>query len=161
MDTSRLSRGETIAAVSGLALFLFMFLGWFDYDQSEGLVAEGPFSAWQWMSFLDILLFLAAVATIAVAVARARGATSADLPATPGQILVAAGGLALLIVVFRLLFPGDGPLAGGDLVDHTRKFGAFLGLIAAGGMTYGGYLALNEPAPSPPRRRAATSPPPP
>jgi hypothetical protein len=55
----------------------------------------------------------------------------------------------VLIILFRILVPGDGPagdlvgLAGAD-IEATRKIGAFLGLIAAGGIAFGGWTAMNE-----------------
>ena len=63
--------------------------------------------------------------------------------------MAAAGALAVLIILFRILIPGDGPA--GDLgglvdLDATRKIGAFLGLIAAGGIAFGGWTAINERA---------------
>ena len=146
MDASRLSFGETVAAASGVLLLFTMFVfDWFGYDD-----VPGGANAWEWMSFLDIVLFICGLVAIALAVMRA-GGSMPQLPWPPGLIVAGAGALALLIVLFRLVFPGDGPLdeiaAGlGVEPDSTRKFGVFLGLLAAGGMAYGGYTAMNERA---------------
>ena len=83
------------------------------------------------------------------AVARATGSMPSDLPQPPGLIVAGAGALAVLIILFRIVIPGDGPA--GDLgglvdLDATRKIGAFLGLIAAGGIAFGGWTAMNERA---------------
>jgi Ca2+/H+ antiporter len=161
MDTSRISFGEMIAAASGVALFLFMFFDWFSY-KGPGDLETGGLSAWQWMSFLDILLFLVAAVAVAMAVLRATDSMPANLPWPPGMIVAAAGVLAVLIVLLRLIAPGDGPLD--ELVidaDAGRKIGVWLGLIAAGGIAYGGYTAMNERASgTAPRTRAAPPPPP-
>lgn len=53
----------------------------------------------------------------------------------------AAGALAVLIVLFRLLLPPDGGI---DELEVSRKIGVFLGLIAAAGVAFGGYTAMNE-----------------
>ena len=165
MDTSRISFGEKVAAASGLALIVLMFFNWFGYDAGAGFGgAESPgLTAWEWMSFLDILLFLAGAIAVALAVARAADAMP-DLPWPPGMVVAAAGGLAFLIVLFRLLAPGDGPLDElvGDL-DATRELGVFLGLIASAGIAFGGYAAMNERASgaAPGTRTSATPPPPP
>jgi hypothetical protein len=144
VDTSKLSFGEMIAGVSGALLIIFMLiLDWWGYD---GI--SGGASAFQWLSFLDIVLFLIGLIAVGLAVARATGSMP-DLPQPPGLIVAAAGALAVLIILFRILIPGDGPAPDtGGLVelDATRKIGAFLGLIAAGGITFGGWTAMNERA---------------
>lgn len=146
MDTSRISFGEMVAGVSGAVLIIFMLiLDWWGYEEES--VGEVGFSAFQWMSFLDIILFLIGAMAVAAAVARAAG-NMPDLPQPPGLIVAAAGALAVLIILFRILIPGDGPAGVGDLIelDATRKLGAFLGLIAAGGIVFGGWTAMNERA---------------
>jgi len=153
MDTSRISFGEMVAAVSGAVLFIVMFMPW--YGISAGGVSLNV-NAWERFSFIDILLFLASLLAIGVALARATGNMPTGLPAPPGLIVAGAGALALLLILFRLIStPGDDL---GGAVDLGRKIGIFLGLIAAGGITFGGYTAGNErasgEAPGSPRRRA-------
>jgi len=162
VDTSRVSFGEMVAAVSGAVLIFVMFVfDWFGYKD-----VPGGANAWEWMSFLDIVLFLCALAAIVMAALRASGEMP-QLPAPPGTIVGGAGALALVIILFRLLFPGDGPLdeaaaAVGDVsLDVTRKVGAFLGLIAAGGIAFGGYTAMNERASGAAPGTGASPPPPP
>ncbi len=151
MDTSKVSFGEMVAGVSGALLLVFMVaLDWWGYDISGGgdQVSSGG-SAFQWLSFLDIILALIALIAIGVAVARATDSMPSELPAPPGLIVAGAGALAVLIILFRILVPGDGPAGDlGDLIDidATRKIGAFLGLLAAGGIAYGGWTAMNERA---------------
>ena len=149
MDTSKLSFGEMVAGVSGAVLIFFMLiLDWWGYDAAEGSIPGGA-SAFQWLSFLDIVLFLIGAIAVAAAVARATGSMPSDLPQPPGLIVAGAGALAVLIILFRILIPGDGPAAdfGGIVdLDATRKIGAFLGLIAAGGIAFGGWTSMNERA---------------
>ena len=166
MDTSTVSFGERIAGVSGGVLILFMLiLDWWGYDVGEGsFSASAGASAFQWLSFLDIVLLLIGLLAVGLMVARQAGSMP-ELPQPPGLIVAAAGALAVLIILFRILVPGDGPasdlvgLAGAD-IESTRKIGAFLGLIAAGGIAFGGWTAMNERASgqAPP---AAPPPPPP
>jgi hypothetical protein len=146
MDFARVSFGETIAGVSGFLLLLFMFLPWFGYSAELGGVASvdsvnGNF--WEVSSFLDVLLFLVGLIAVGAALAQAAGAMPANLPAPAGLIVLGAGALAVLIVLFRLLVPPDGGI---DEIDVSRKIGVFLGLIAAAGVTFGGYTAMNERA---------------
>jgi hypothetical protein len=145
VDASRVSVGEMIAGASALALFIFMFLPWFGVDSVEGFAVGGvDANAWESFSFVDILLFLAIVVVLGLVIARAAAALP-ELPKPPGTIIAAAGGLALLLVLFRLIFPPgfDSGVVDVD-VDLGRKIGVFLGLIAAAGMAYGGWRAMNE-----------------
>lgn len=143
MDTSKISFGEMVAAASGLALFIFMLFPWYGIKtEFEGLgdVGGASANAWRAFSFIDILLFLVIVVAVGMAVARAMDSMPANLPAPAGTIVAAAGAFAVLLILFRLIFAPDPS----DAVDFTRKIGIFLGLIAAGGIAFGGYTAMNE-----------------
>ena len=156
MDTSRLSIGEQIAAVSGVVLLIALFLPWYGVDVNLGGIATGSASAsaWEALGFIDILLFLVAVVAIGVPVAKATGSLPDDVP---GPLLVlVAGGVGVLLVLFRIVDLPTPDLGGG--VDFSRKFGIFLGLAAAVGVAYGGWRA-NEEAPA--TSTPAAAPPPP
>lgn len=158
MDTSRLSVGDQIAAASGVVLLISLFLPWYGIDVNLGGIATGSASAsaWEALGFIDILLFLVAVVAIGVPVAKAAGSLPNDVP---GPLLVlAAGGLAVLLVLFRIIDLPTPDLGGG--IDFSRKWGIFLGLIAAVGVAYGGWRA-NEEAPAASTPAAAPPPPPP
>jgi hypothetical protein len=155
VDTSKLSIGEQIAAASGIALLIVMFLPWYGVDVNVGPVsASESASAWEALSFIDILLFLIALVAIAVPVAKAMGSLPEDIP---GSLLVlAAGGLGVLLVLFRIIdLPTPDISAPG--VDFGRKIGIFLGLIATAGIAYGGWRANEE---SPVSSSPASTPPP-
>ena len=150
MDTSKVSFGEMIAGVSGALLIVFMVvLDWWGYDIGRRDPVASGAERLPVASFLDIILLLIG-ADRHRADRRARGrARCRELPAASGLIVAGAGALAVLIILFRILIPGDGPA--GDLadladVDATRKIGAFLGLLAAGGIAFGGWTAMNERA---------------
>jgi len=161
VGTARIGQGEMIAASSGGLLLLFMLLDWFSYDE-PGDVDSGGYSAWQWMSFLDIVLFLTILVVLGIAIARAADALP-GLPTSSGNLLVGAGGLALLVVLMRLFAPGDGPdQLTANVSNVSRSIGVFLGLIAAGGMAFGGWRALDERASgAAPGTRSSVPPPPP
>ncbi len=151
MDRSKISFGEMVAGASGLALLLIMVIfSWFGYDVAtgvEGVAVDTPgLTAFEWLSFLDIVLAVICIIAVGLAAARAAGSMP-QLPYSPGLIVAGAGALAVLIILFRIIAPGDGPLPSGlesVSIDPTRKIGAFLGLIAAAGITFGGYTAMNE-----------------
>ncbi len=146
MDTSRISFGEMVAGASGLALFIFMFFPWYGIKtEFEGLgdIEGVNGNAWEFFSFIDIILLLVVLLAVGMAVARAAGAMPANLPAPAGLIVAGAGALAVLLILFRLISAPD-PDITGDAVDLSRKIGIFLGLIAALGIAVGGYMAKDE-----------------
>jgi hypothetical protein len=148
MDSSKLGVGQVIAGISGLALFVFMFLPWYGIDSVGGFGVSGidlNASAWEAFSFVDILLFLVAVVVVGLVIVQLAESTP-DLPAPPAQIIMIAGVVALGLIVFRLIFTPGFDVGGLDIdVDLGRKIGIFLGLIAAAGITYGGWRAANDP----------------
>jgi outer membrane biosynthesis protein TonB len=151
VDSSKLGVGEIIAGISGLALFVFMFLPWYGVDSVGGFGVSGAdASAWEAFSFIDILLFLVAVVVVGLVIVQMAESTP-DMPVPPAQILTIAGVVALVLILFRLVFAPDFNTEGLDVdVDLGRKIGIFLGLIAAAGITYGGWRAMQEtPMPSP------------
>jgi hypothetical protein len=164
MDTSRLSQGEMIAGIAAVVLFVSMFLGWYsagsglsdaEREQAEQAIeladeqgVEVPdaardaldddgisVNAWQSFDFTDLILMLAVIAAIAL-VAVAATATQVNLPVALSAIVAGIGGLALLLVLYRLINP---PADGID-----RSIGIFIGLIATAGVAYGGWRAMEE-----------------
>jgi hypothetical protein len=75
----------------------------------------------------------------------------------PGAIVAALGGIAFLLIAFRLISPPDLEIAipgGGSLrvsdfpddipTDVTRKVGPWVGLVAAAAIAFGGYLSMRD-----------------
>ena len=119
MDVDRMSRGEQIAAVGGVVLFISLFLNWFS-----------SVSGWEGQTTTDLYLAI----TAGVAVLAALGA--ADLPIR-GMSMNAAtallGGVATILLIWLVVF--DFP-EGAD-----RGIGVILALIASAAIAYGGYTA--------------------
>lgn len=166
MDVNRLSTGEKLAGISGIALLLIMFiLDWFTYG--EGAFETGG-NAWDTMQLIRFILFLAAVAAIALAVTAANQ-TEVNLPVALSAVTAGLGILSVVLIAFRIISPpdfglGDAADAFGGEFDVGRGIGVFLGLIAAGGVAAGGWLAMQEEGASfsgPPNRGAGAAPPPP
>jgi len=158
MDTSRLTPADMIAGVGGIVLLISLFLPWYGAS-AEGVDLSVTVSAWESLSLIDIILFLCAVAAIAVVAARAAAALPPDIPA--GVVLLAAGALALLLCLFRLIaIPDSGDVP--DSVDLSREIGVFLAVLASAAVAYAGWRA-NAERPAGPGRATAepTAPPPP
>ena len=156
MDTSRLTSGDISAGVGGIVLLVSLWLTWYGVSVSVGgFSASEDASGWEVFSTIDIILFLVAIAAIALVALKAAGRLPADVPVP--VVLLALGALAVLLILFRLIdtpAPGDLP----DEIDVSRKIGLFIGLIGAAGIVYGGWRSNME---APQARQAATTPPPP
>jgi hypothetical protein len=140
--------GELIAAGSALVLFIVMFIPWYGYTPkgTGGRIGSGNRSAWQAFAFIDIILFLVILAALGLAVL-AMTQRSVALPISPSVIVTALGGLAVLLILYRILSKPDVCAAGfcaGDFYDKSLKIGVFLGLLSAAGITLGGYLTMQE-----------------
>jgi len=148
MDVDRLSTGEKIAGVSAILLFIFMFVDWFSVDVSTSagslaFSASAGGSAWDALDTIPIFLMIAIIAAVGVAVVRLTDAVFE--PAISVNAVVAAlGGLAVLLILYRIISPPDAGSAPGVSVDVSPAIGIFLGLIAAVGIAYGGYRAMQE-----------------
>ena len=145
MDADRLSTGEKIAGVSAVLLFIFMFFDWFtvNFSSGDGLFsASAGGSAWDVFSWIDLFLLLTVIVAVAVAVIRLSDAI-VEPPFSINAAVAILGGLSVLLILFRIIDP---PIDTEGLpgVDVGRAIGVYLGLLAAAGITYGGYRAMQE-----------------
>jgi hypothetical protein len=148
MDANRLRTGELIAGVAGAALLIVMFFSWFgapdtvsaggveiDVGETAGALGiDTTANAWQSFDFIDIILFVTAATAIGLAVATAAARTVA-LPVAASAITAGLGILSTILILYRLIDPPE---------DASRKFGVFLGLIAAAAVAYGGWRSMQE-----------------
>lgn len=136
LQVERLSQGEKIAAGSALALFVCMFLGWFNFGFTTS-------SAWDSLHYASPVLAIAIAATLAIAFLKASGRSLGDVP--DGMAIFVLGCVAVALVLFRLIDPvsvGEAsPFGGSGEGGGSAEPGLFLGLIAAAGIAAGGYLA--------------------
>jgi hypothetical protein len=146
MDVAALRRGELIAAVSGIALFIIMFLSWFggsievegvgevDLGLAEAVGVDTTFNAWESFDFIDIVLLVTVIVAVGLAVMSAAG-SSVNLPVAASALTTGFGGLSTLLILYRIIDP---PFGAG------REYGVYLGLIAAAGVAVGGWMAMQE-----------------
>lgn len=138
METSRVSTGELIAGASGLALFVFLFLNWF----------EPGANAWELFDFMDIVLAVIGLGTAATVAARVAG-MQVNMPGGPTALMGLEGFAAFWIIV-TFLIEGEG-----------RKIGLWLSLLAAIGIVYGALTAMKaRPAAATPAAPPPAAPPP-
>jgi hypothetical protein len=144
----KLSPGEKIAGGSAIALFVFMFFNWFGAEVSgvsgfSGSVSDEAGNAWDTLDFIPIVLLITVIA--ALVMAGLRLADSAYEPPVPmSTVVTVLGVVSVLLILFRIVDPPTFASFGGVSVDATLSIGIFLGLIAAGGIAYGGYSTMRE-----------------
>jgi hypothetical protein len=120
VDFRLLSPGERIAAVSGAALFVFLFVSWL----------EGR-TGWELFSLIDVLLALIALIAVALPLVKATGAEP-PLRVSTGAILARAGLVALTITATFLI------------EGQEREVGIFLAVLASLALLYGGATTRDE-----------------
>ena len=148
MDIARLSRGEKIAGVSAVVLFIFMFFDWFTVSVSGAggafsTGALGAGSAWDALDNIPIFLVFTILVVLAVVALRLSDSTY-EPPISANAVVAVLGAISFLLILFRIVdTPGGGSFAGVS-VDVSPTFGIFISLIAAAGIVYGGYEAMKE-----------------
>lgn len=143
MDLRRLRKGEWIAGVSGLVLFVSLFLPWY---RVEG--TDVDFTAFEVFTTFDVLLALVAAAGVSVLVVTAVQETPAVGIALQALVTLVTGAIAILLVVRVLNLP--------DPLDSTPGGGrdAFLwvGFLATLGVFAGCLVAMRDERLSKPER---------
>ncbi|MGN6869867.1 MAG: hypothetical protein ACTHMY_15850 [Solirubrobacteraceae bacterium] len=126
-DPGRLRRGELLAGVGAVLLLVFLLAGkWYGHG-------GGARTGWQALTGLRWLLLItiaAAFALVATQVTR----RSPAIPVTLSLIVAVLGLITVLALIYRVLISAPA---------HEQA-GAFLGLLFAIGLAYGGYLSLRE-----------------
>lgn len=134
MDVRRLRAGEWIAALSGVALLVSLFLPWY------GAGADGDATGWEALAAVDIALALVAAFGVSLLVVTA----SQSVPAVPVALstVVTLVGLIGVVLVLVRLAATPGGLDG-------RELGVWLALVAAIGIVAGAWVAMHDERLSP------------
>ena len=147
MDLRRLRAGEWLAAVSGVALLVSLFLPWYDTkgdaaggvcvggyaDAIRGLVTCADVTGWESLSAIDVLLAFVAAFGVLLAVVTLTQAVPA-VPVAISALLSLAGLFGVILVLVRALALPN--WAGG------REWGIWLALASAIGIIAGAMLAM-------------------
>jgi hypothetical protein len=168
LDTTKWTKGERIVLFAAVALVVLSIIPlWASYSfEAEGVVGvdtDQSFSVWSGAySFLVKLGIILAIVAIALALARAAGA-SFELPSIT---YLALGGVATLLLLFGVLTgPEDGGISGiaADLAgfDVSRGILLYVGVVLAAAMAVGGFMHMQEVGTSTTYSSQAAPPPPP
>lgn len=144
MDLGKLHRGERMAAISGIALLLIMLaFSWFAVDIpaearafAEMAGQDFSFNAFEAFEVIDLVLLVTIIVAVGLAWAGAAG-KSVRLPVSPSALTAGLGILSTFLIFYRILDP-----PGAATVDIARRIGVFLGLLAAAGIAYGGWISM-------------------
>jgi hypothetical protein len=120
--------GELVGAASGLGLLVASFLPWYSAGGDNA-------TAWQAFSAVDLFIAAAAAAGLSVGICIVFR-ISVSYPVAGSTVATLFGVVALLLIAYRLVNPPG--------TDLDLEFGAWLGLVAAAGVTIGGYLGIQE-----------------
>jgi hypothetical protein len=152
MCLSRPNAGEKIAAVSALLLFILTFLDWFVIEISESagvdfLLNGTGQSAWEALDYTPVALVIAIAVVLGVMGLRLAGAAH-KLPIPASVLIMVAGAVSALLILFRIVDPPSfgsfrgtfGTVSG----EGEAQLPIFLALLAAIGITFGGYWMMRE-----------------
>lgn len=146
--------GAAIAGAGGVLLFVALFLDWYSVPGSDlldsglgdvikdiggavGLDTQDAVRLTGWEAFEITDIVCAAAAAIALTRAAVALVGDPDNPTIPGSILtLALGGIALALILYRVVNP---PYVGMD-----RELGVWVGLISAGTIVYGSFVAMRS-----------------
>lgn len=150
-DVSRLRRSDQIVGISAIALFIFLFffkwygvssnapsIGGVNVNTSYNINGWHSFSVNRWIWLITIVVALGAVAI-------SMGVLQLKSPVQPGVLVAGLGALSTLGILYRIIHhPTASASFGSFHASAGIKIGIWLGLIAAAGITYGGYLGMKD-----------------
>jgi hypothetical protein len=140
--SGRLSQGQIIAAVGGAALLVAMFLPWVGVSGPSvpagipvpsGISTSTSDNIWK-ASTLDIYLLITAIVAIVPALLAITDAAEEFSFVSAATFLLGVVAVILVAAFLTVDFP-DGA---------DRKYGAFIGLVAAIVVAFGGFRAMQE-----------------
>jgi hypothetical protein len=149
MNLGRLSKGQGIAGLSAILLFVAMFLDWYRFEQGGNLlvlvelfVMSG--SAWETLGAIPFVLALTIAITVGACLLAA--GSSRWNPALPPSAWVAVlGAISFVLILYRIVFPpGLEEFSPGIPFYARPELGIYLALLAAVGIAFGGCLAMYE-----------------
>jgi hypothetical protein len=126
MDLRRLRAGEWVAAASGVALLISLFLPWYGPESA---------TAWESLSAIDVLLAFVAATGVLLAIVTAAQRVAA-IPIALSALVALASIVGVLLVLFRMLDVPDGA--------SGREWALWLGLAGAAGIGVGAFMAMRE-----------------
>jgi hypothetical protein len=130
MDFSKLSRNQQMALGAGVLAIISLFVPWYGVSGFGISVNASAFDAGI-LAWGGLLLIIAAAAILVLKGLEIRDVKVGNLAAE--QFALILGAVSLVFIVLRWLTDND-----------FTKFGLYLGIIAAGLVTYAAYMSMKE-----------------
>ena len=144
LDVRRLRLGEIVAGSSAALLLIFMFaVPWYAVSGplsetlGKGLGQPTTYNGWNGLSHLHWLLLVTIVTALALIYFQA-AREAPGIPIVLSLVVTVLGGLSGLALIIRVLISTPS--------DLDQRAGAYLGLVAAIGIAYGGYKSMRQEA---------------
>jgi hypothetical protein len=139
---TRVNVGELLSAVSAVLLLAAMFATkWYgvagvpdpSYARPATSTAENGFNGLTDIRWVMLVTIAAAIGSVFLHASQREHGTKTDT----SRVVAALGALTALLLIYRVLIdlPGDGTVL-------DQKLGAFLGLLCALGIAWGGYESI-------------------
>jgi hypothetical protein len=149
MNLGRLSKGQGIAGISAVLLFVSMFLDWYRFEQGGNLlvlvelfVMSG--SAWETLGAIPFVLALTIAITVGACLL-ALGSSRWDPVVPPSAWVAVLGAISFVLILYRIVFPPGLEEVSPGIPFYARpELGIYLALLAAMGIALGGCLAMWE-----------------
>jgi len=127
LDPARLRRGELLAGAGAVLLLVFLLAGkWYGHGNHAR-------TGWEALTTLRWLLAVTIAASLALVLAQVLRRAPA-IPVTLSLIVTLLGLISVLALIYRVLISAPA----------HEQVGAFLALVSALGLAYGGFLSLRE-----------------
>jgi FtsH-binding integral membrane protein len=143
LDARRLRAGEIIAGASATLLLILLFaVQWYAVSGpvretlARGLHEPTTFNGWDGLEHLRWLLLVTILVALALTFFQAAREGPA-IPITLSVILTVLAGLSTVALIIRVLIKTPG-----HMLD--QRAGAYLGLAATIGITYGAFKSMRE-----------------
>jgi hypothetical protein len=146
---------QRLAGVAALALLVTLFLPWYEATVVErGRATTPTFSAFGVMSFVEAAILLVAVGVFVLLFARGER-RGFHLPGGDGTVILAAGGWAAVLLLWRVFDRPDIDRA----VQVGVSWGFFFAFLAAAALAAAGWRIRQAGRPEPPNPAAEARPP--
>ena len=133
----RVQPSDWVTGIGGLILLISIYLDWYNVGFGvSGFGGSVGISGWN-ATKLTLIIFLLALVAITVVVLRVVDVDLSAIPIPMSVVVMACGGVSLLIVILRILIKQTG---------LGLSYGIFVSLIAAAAVLVGGVLMQREDA---------------
>jgi hypothetical protein len=152
-DVRRLPREQKLAGGAALALFVSMFLPWYQVSFNvKTHTGAGNLSAFEVFSWVEAAVLLVAGSVLFLLYARSER-RGFHLPGGDGFVVMLAGGWVAALLLWRMF---DKPSVGDPHNVVGIQWGIFVALLAAGTLTWAGVRMRAAHRPEPPLPPAVT-----